>query len=288
MDKGQKLKYDKLKATQGRAIAANNASLCLPVYRSIVARTTETITPVIDNFIQENTNKPGRPGHNAAAYPIIRDLGSRKAAAIAISVVVNHFHAPHSYQSLVTRIGAEIAIEWTIQQEDPKLVANINKFRYGYVGTKRKTEYLKATLTKITGKALQNVDTITKISIGNVLLGIIERTELIEVARTNKRDTYNVRASAKVLQYLEDRIETQACDSPVIFPQINAITEATPENIIKPQRGRRVSDSYIQSSDCNLIQASNLINNTTWTVNEEQYSFVKECAEARTSIMGLP
>jgi len=288
MDKGSKLKLDKLKALQGRAIASNHASLCLPVYRSIVSRTTETIFPIIEEFIDKYTNKIGRPGYNAAAYPIIKDIGSRKAAAISLTVVVNHFHAPHSYQSIATKIGAEIANEWVLQQEDPKLIANINKFRFGNIGTQRRMDYLRKTLGDIKGQALQTVDTVTRAAIGNILLGIILRTDLIKKERTNKRDVYNIRASSSVIEYLEKAINTQAARSPILGPILRPIITDVNSHFIKPQKGRYICESTVESNDCNIIRAANLLNSSKWALDEEQYNFIKECALSRTSILGLP
>ena len=61
---GHRVKYDRLKAIQGRAIANNHASLCLPVYRSLIAKNTELIAPEIDAFVSSHLSRTGRPGYN--------------------------------------------------------------------------------------------------------------------------------------------------------------------------------------------------------------------------------
>ena len=284
---GHRVKYDRLKAIQGRAIANNHASLCLPVYRSLIAKNTELIAPEIDAFVSSHLSRTGRPGYNAIAAQYINDLGAKKAAALALSTTVNLFHRPVSFQSLAAKIGSEIANEWILQQEDPEVIANINKYRFKGVGTKRKVDYLRQTLKQVKGRALAEVPTSARLAIGTALLSFITRTSLVSMTKAHGRDVYTITATPEVLEYIESAITTVSNFSPVCFPT-PIPNEPQIDYLIKPQRGRPKAESRIKNKCAEIYKAAKIINETAWRVNSEQYEFIRECSQAKHSILGLP
>lgn len=284
---GRKIKYERLKAVQGRAIAHNRASLCLPVYRSLVSKNTELLAPKIEEFVEHHKNRRGRPGNNAIASAYIDDLGPRMCAALALSTTVNYFHRPMTFQSLAMKIGLEVANEWVLSQEDPKLLERINKYRYGNVGTQRKYDYLRKTLRDIRGVSLRTISTEARAAIGNVLLGFIIRTPLVECSTQGKKSLLTLVASPHVLHYLDSSINRYADLHSIHYPR-HTITHAGQHNLIKPQRGRFEAESTVSSNESDLVVAADLLNSTGWSVNKDQFEAIKYFASWRSSVVGLP
>ena len=284
---GRRTKYERLKAIQGRAIAHNRASLCLPVYRSLVSKNTELLAPIIDEFISRHKKRRGRPGNNAIAAAYLEDLGSRMCAALALSETVNHFHRPMSFQSLAMKIGLEVANEWVLSKEDPDLIERINKFRFGNVGTQRKYDYLRKTLRDIHGKSLKTIPAEARAAIGTVLLGFIIRTPLVECSKQGKKNLTTIVASKDVLDYLDSHINIWADSYPVCYPT-NYRVDVQKDYLIKPQKGRHKVESFIESEESDIVVAANLLNNTGWRVNRTQFEAIKYFAKWRRPVLGLP
>jgi DNA-directed RNA polymerase len=284
---GRKTKYERLKAVQGRAIAHNRASLCLPVYRSLVSKNTELLAPKIANFVEHHKKRRGRPGNNAIASAYIEDLGPRMCAALALSLTVNHFHRPMTFQSLAMKIGLEVANEWVLSQEDPNLIERINKYRYGNVGTQRKYDYLRKTLKDIRGVSLRTIPTEARAAIGNVLLGFIVKTPLVECSTQGKKSLLTIVASKHVLDYLDNSIHRSADLHSIHYPRFD-YTPAGQHHLVKPQRGRYKAESTISSDDSDIVVAANALNETGWTINKAQFEAIKYFASWRSPVLGLP
>ena len=284
---GRSNKYERLKAVQGRAIAYNRASLCLPVYRSLVAKNTELLAPIIDEFISHHTNRRGRPGNNAIAAAYLEDMGSRMCAALALSETVNHFHRPMSFQSLAMKIGLEVANEWVLSKEDPALIERINKYRFGNVGTQRKYDYLRKTLRDIHGKSLKTIPTEARAAIGTVLLGFIIRTPLVECSKQGKKNLTTIVASQNVLDFLDSSVNIMADNNPIHYPTDYSL-DVQRDYLIKPQKGRYNVESSIVDDESDIVVAANLLNQTGWTVNKDQFWAIKYFSQWRTPVLGLP
>lgn len=287
MKDGKEIKYNRLRTVEQRAQQYNHTALCLPVYRDIVNKTVDLVLPEIKSVLAKYSNTRGRPGYNAIATPFIKDVGARRAAALAVITVVNNFHRPASYQSLAVNIGNDIAIEWSLLQEDPALIKQINKYRFGSIGNKRRRDYLCETLAKINGNSLTKIEPTIRAAIGNLLLGIICRTKLVELSDVGTKGLTNVLASQDVINHLQESHHVEANSNPILLPRFTASPICT-ESLIRPQKGQYRNLSTISSDDSDIVQAATILNHVGWEANKAQLDFIRECSSARSSVLGLP
>ena len=284
---GKQIKYDRLKSVQKKAQESFHAALCLPVYRKLVAQTTELITPTIEESLNKYVNQPGKPGYNAIATPYLNDLGAKKVAALATICTVNNFHRSISFQSLAVKIGNSLATEWILSQEDKTLVDQINKYRYGNVSNNRRLGYLRKQLSELSTRGLMKIDTQTRAAMGSLILGIICRTPLVETCTEGTKGLRLIFASPEVLTHLEESIDNFATAHPVLLPVFSP-NRPQLSKLIRPQKGTNYPLSYIKDTNTDIFKAAESLNNVGWRVNKQQLEFIKECAKATYSIMGLP
>ena len=105
--------------------------------------------------------------------------------------------------------------------------------------------------------------------------------------KADGRDVYTVTATPEVLESIERAITDISTFSPICFPTLSPV-EPQIDYLIKPQRGRPKAESRIKKKSAEIFQAAKIINETAWRVNREQYEFIKECSQAKHSILGLP
>ena len=284
---GKELRLQRLKAVEGRAIQHQNVSLCLSVYRDLVAHTTEQLVPHLEKFADTSAKAMGRPSKNSVIKPYIREIGIRKTLAIAVSTVVNNFHRPQTFQAMSVLVGNALAFEWQIMQEDQDTVQRICDYMHTGSGTQRKKVYLRQTIKLIQQSALSKLSTQFRASLGGELLALIGRTSLIEITKNTKHGIYNVVATPSLLEMLEERLDDEAERTAVLLPS-EVPDLVSNDLLVKPQRGFRNDGSHIPRNDSNLTVAAKILNNTKWSVNPVQYNFVKECAKSRAGLLGLP
>jgi len=282
---GAKLKYDKMRRVRSNAIEYNSVALALPVYRALVSSTTSLLIPHLFQYIKDEESRTGRPGVNRIAIPYITAVGVEKCTAIAVITTINNFHRSLSYQSLSQKIGQYVAAEWSILQEDPEIVERIRIHTHKGASTIRRQIFMRQQLSRILDRPLQSVPQVGKIAIGNIFLSFIERTPLISLTRDNKKG-FIVSASTEVITSLDKNLKDSSLSDPISLPSLSP-EPADIDSIIKPQAGM---DTVLSSTEDGSIfhKACGVLNNTGYTVCEEQLEFLLSLADCPTSVLGIP
>ena len=287
---GEQIKLDRLLAIQERGIEHNAIALALPPYRKIVRVVTSALIPRIYEYIEVAQSKRGRPGKNLAGISYIKNVGVEKCCALAVSSLVNNFARPISYQSMVGKIGQSIAYEWGILQEDPDVIAHINRSMHKGSVTSRRYIYLAQYIKKKFGRPIQYVPAIARSCIGDLFLShMIQIKNLLQTQRIktgrNKSQTLVI-AHTNLIEFIQDALRTTAHKDPVLLPHLEPIP-ADPVTLIKPQRGKHLPESTT-SKDSLLVKTADRLNHVGFRVNVPQLEFIQELSRMGSATLGLP